>query len=141
MAALTKERSTNQWGDDTVIGLLPVPVLNAVKIYQGSIVVATGGYARPGRTATGDKCIGMAWETQDNTSGAAGALTVNIRRGTFKFGNADSIAQADFGKVCYVVDDQTVSLDGTGKSVAGVIMGVDSDGGVWVELGVRPTAL
>ena len=50
------------------------------------------------------------------------------------FGNdASSIAATDLGSLCYVKDDQTVTLVPTGASIAGRIWGVDSVKGVAVE--------
>lgn len=154
MAALTANRNTAQWGDHATIELIPIPVKANTQIFAGSIVVwdtgGAAGYAAPGRTATGLICAGMAWTGADNrtatTGGAAGAITIDVRRGTFKFGNSaagDLIGQANAGGVCYIVDDQTVALtDATGtRSIAGMIVGVDADGGVWVELGIRAVKL
>lgn len=60
-----------------------------------------------------------------------------IETGCRPFANsaaADLIENHDAGARCYMVDDDTVALtDGTGtRSVAGVIIRVDSDG-VWVS--------
>ena len=48
---------------------------------------------------------------------------------------ADLIAQADVGKLCHVVDDQTVAkTDGTGtRSRAGIVARVET-AGVWVRV-------
>lgn len=116
------------------------PVAATTKIYQGSIVALNAGYAAPGATATGRIAIGRAEETADNTSGSAGAIKVRVKRGVFKYGNSssgDQIAQADVGADCYIVDDQTVAKTNgsSSRSVAGKIVGVDSDG-VWVQIGL-----
>ena len=44
------------------------------------------------------------------------------------------MTQADLGKSCYIVDDQTVAKTSGGatRSLAGKVVGVDVDG-VWVE--------
>ena len=75
------------------------------------------------------------WEV----GGANGAISVQVKRGTFKYGNSsagDLIAQADVGADCYIVDDQTVAkTNGSStRSVAGKIIAVDADG-VWVKIG------
>lgn len=131
--ALTKDRNTQMKDAD----LIPVPMA-AVKIFAGSLVAANAtGYATPGAVATTLTYLGRAEETVDNTGGAAGAKTVLVRRGkAFKFANsgADPVTQASMGKVCYIVDDETVALtNGTStRSAAGIVVGVDSDG-VWVK--------
>ncbi len=72
----------------------------------------------------------------DNSAGSAGALTVNVRKGLFRFANDGSVARADIGGTAYVVDDQTVAdNDGSStRSVAGTIKDVDADG-VWIKIG------
>lgn len=116
--------------------LIAVPMA-AVKIHAGALVAANAtGYATPGAVATTLTYLGRAEEQKDNTGNAPGAKTVLVRRGkVFKFLNsgADAVTQAEMGKTCYIVDDQTVAkTDGTGtRSAAGKVLGVDADG-VWV---------
>lgn len=135
MAALTAGRNTHRRDGD----ILSLPVAAAVKIFEGSLVARDGsGDARPGRTATTDKGVGRAEALADNTSGAAGAITVQIRKGIFKFANSaagDLIANVDIGNDCFIVDDQTVAkTNGTStRSVAGKVFAVDTDG-VWVDM-------
>lgn len=139
MAALTAPRSTIREDDHVLPAVRTVPVKAATKCLQGGIAVYDAGYAAPGRTALNLIAAGVFEETADNTGGAAGAVSVRIRRGSFKFANSaggDLIAQANVGATAYIVDDQTVALtNGTGtRSAAGKIVGVDADGGVWVEI-------
>ena len=135
MTALTAARNTPQRAGD----ILGYPVKASVKPIQGGIAVLSAGYAAPATTATGLIAIGRFEQTVDNTSGADGALSVQVRRGTFRFGNSasgDLVAQADAGADCYLVDDQTVAKTSGAntRSVAGKIIAVDSDG-VWVKIG------
>ena len=53
----------------------------------GTIVAIDAGYAAPGATATGKIAAGLADETVDNTAGSAGALTIRVKPGIFKFVN------------------------------------------------------
>ena len=136
MTALAAERNTPQFSD----GLYGQPVKASVKIYKGSLVVDNAGYAAPGTAATGLIALGRAEQTVDNSSGADGAKSVNIKPGIFRFGNSgstDAIAQADVGADCYIVDDQTVAkTNGTNtRSRAGKIFAVDAIG-VWVLVGL-----
>ena len=132
--ALTADRNTPMKDGQLVV----VPVAANAVIYAGALVVAdANGYAAPGSTATGLTYLGRAEEQVDNTGGANGDKTVEVRRGkAFKFKNdgADPVTQASLGGVCYIVDDDTVAAtDGTGtRSAAGTVVGIDSDG-VWVE--------
>lgn len=135
MAALTAARNTPERAGD-VVGY---PVKASVKAIQGGIAVLNAGYAAPGTTALNLVAIGRFEETIDNTAGSNGDVSVQVKRGTFKFGNSsagDLIAQADVGADCYIVDDQTVAkTNGTNtRSVAGKIIAVDADG-VWVKIG------
>lgn len=142
MTALSGPRPiTTRLGDDAVINLLKVPVAAGVKLYAGSMVMIDAGYLKPAATATGKKICGRVEKLYDNTAGSNGDLVAEVRRGTFKWNNSSSgdlIAQADVGKVCYAVDDQTVAkTDGSAaRSPAGVILQVEADG-VFVETGTN----
>ncbi len=135
MTALAKDRNTIrrdgvQFND---------PVAAATRIFAGSLVcLNASGYAVPGSTSTTLKARGVAQEQVDNRDGAAGALRIETRRGTFQFANsasADEITRADIGAECFIVDDQTVAKTSATdtRSVAGIIRYVDA-GGVWVEI-------
>ncbi len=116
------------------------PAGAAKTILQGTLVVLDGttGNAEMATTATGKVCVGMAKETVDNSAGGAGALSVPVRRGVFRFANsasADEIKRADIGTTCYLVDNQTVAKTNgsTTRSAAGIVRDVDA-AGVWVEI-------
>lgn len=132
--ALTADRNTQMKDGE----LISVPVATNVKCYAGGLAVANAtGFAAPGSVATTLTYLGRFEESVDNTGGANGAKTVLIRRKkAFKFKNhgADLVTQAELGKTCYIVDDETVAkTNGTStRSAAGKVVGIDSDG-VWVE--------
>lgn len=131
---LTADRNTPMKDGE----LISVPVAANAVIHAGGLTVADAtGYAAPGSVATTLTYLGRAEESVDNTGGANGAKTVLVRRKkAFKFANsgADAVTQAELGKTCYVVDDQTVAkTNGTNtRSAAGTVLGVEADG-VWVE--------
>jgi hypothetical protein len=114
--------------------------LSNVKVFAGTIgVINSSGYLTKGATATGLKCVGRINEQVDNSAGSAGDLSAEVENGIFRFANsadADAIALADVGNVCYIVDDQTVAKTSgsSTRSPAGIIEDVDSDG-VWVRMG------
>lgn len=140
MSALAQARDTKDIGGGAMPPRLQYPIAANVKIWGGSQVMMDAGYAKPGAVATGKFSVGMATLTVDNTGGAAGALLVPVEPGIHRWGNslsADLIEQDDVGKLCYIVDDQTVALtDGTAtRSIAGVIYAVDASG-VWVIAGL-----
>jgi hypothetical protein len=133
--ALTADRNTPHKDGEVIV----VPVAANVKIFAGAIVAANAtGYATKGATATTLTYLGCAEEFVDNTGGADAAKSIRIRRGkAFKFKNSgtDAVTQAELGKTCYIVDDETVSKTNAGgntQSAAGKVVGVESDG-VWVQ--------
>ena len=135
MSALTADRNT-PWKRAE---LIPVPVAANARIFAGALVAANAtGFAVPGSTATTLTYLGRAEISVDNTGGSDGAKVVQVRRlRAFKFANlgADPVTQAEIGKVCYIVDDQTVAKTSNAgaRSFAGKVVGIDSDG-VWVEI-------
>lgn len=133
MTALTKNRDTiTRAGVDHID-----PVAAAKKIFQGAIVcIDAAGNAVPGSTATTLTARGIAQELVDNTSGAAGDVTVPSVAGVHRVANDGSINRTHIGKTAYIVDDQTVAAtDGSAsRSVAGRIDDVDASG-VWVIFG------
>lgn len=111
------------------------PVAQNADIHQGGLVVLDGGLAKPGRAAEGLVCVGIAVAGVRNT-GADGAAVVNVRSGCFRFENDATapVTYADVGAEVFLVDDETVASDGTGRSPAGICFDLD-DLGVWVTVG------
>lgn len=133
--ALTADRNTAQLGTGKHRG----PVAASQKIYAGALVMrnAAGNLVK-GATATGLVGVGRAEEQVDNSTGAAGALSIDYLPGTFRFDNstaADEITAADIGSVCYAVDDETVAKTHATntRSPAGIVEGVGAQG-VWVRI-------
>ncbi len=134
MAALTSGRNTVEILDGKT---LFVPVKANTKIYEGSLVATEAtGYAIAGKKAEGLNACGRAEEFVDNTGagGSAGAKSIRVRRGIFKWENDTSnpVTQAHIMQKCYILDEQTVTSLATGASVAGKVIRVD-DTGVVVE--------
>lgn len=130
---MTKDRNTkSRLGDARA-----EPMAATVKVFAGGILMRNAaGFVTKGATATGAVGIGIATDTVDNP-GAAGAATVICVAGIFAFANSaagDAIAQADVGKVCFIVDDQTVAKTNGGntRSPAGIVDGIEA-GRVWVR--------
>lgn len=114
---------------------LEVPVAADTVVHEGSLVVVDQGVAKPGMEGAALVAAGRAESYVNNAGGAAGAAVVRVRRGVFLFGNdtTDPVTAADLLQDCYVVDAGTVSQEGTGRSVAGKVLGFEA-GGVWVEI-------
>ena len=133
MTAATQDINT-PYKDGEIVAM---PVEANVVIFAGSLVCANAnGNAVDGSTAEGLTYIGRAEAYVSNTGGAAGAQTIQVRRGVmFQWANSpeDPVNQSSMGKPCYVEDNQTVAAtNGTNtRSAAGIVMGVDANG-VWV---------
>lgn len=131
---LTADRNTLSTAGE----LITVPVAAGAKIYAGALVAASAtGYAQPGGVAATLTYLGRAEQYADNTGGAAGAITVQVRRKrAFYWQNSgtDPVTQASLGKTAYIVDDQTVSATNGGntQSAAGIVVGLDANG-VWID--------
>jgi hypothetical protein len=129
---LTRDRDTIKRGDQT----LPYLVGAGKVIHAGALVVLDAGYAEGGKVGAALKAVGRANESVDNTGGAAGAKTVTVERGTFRWDNdgTNPVTQAHVGALAYIVDDHTVSSSHATntRSAAGIIRGVEA-AGVWVE--------
>jgi hypothetical protein len=144
MTVLATERLTNY------AGLMPArgtyPIRANVRIFKGALVcLDTAGRAMPGGLASGGArgAVGKASATYDNRTGsvlggAAGAVDVEVEFGTYQWANSaggDAIAADDVGKLCFVVDDQTVALtsDSDTRVIGGVITEIiDSKPYVWM---------
>ena len=141
MTALAANKNVPHLGDEAVVQLLKLKQKGSTTIYQGALVVINAGYAAPATTATGLIAVGRG-EKYSANAGADGAVLCEVRRGIFAFENStagDAIAQADVGKACYIVDDQTVAKTdgGSTRSLAGRIISInEGDSKVYVEVGL-----
>lgn len=132
--ALVADRNT-PYHDGQVIS---APMAAGAVCFAGGIACANAtGFATNGVVATTLTYLGRFEETLDNTVGADGAQKIMIRRkAAFKWKNAaaDPVTQARLGKLCYIVDDESVAAsNGTNtRSAAGIVVGIEADG-IWVE--------
>lgn len=118
--------------------LLVLGVAASTKVEAGHLgAVNASGYLVPAGDTAGLKVIGRFEQTVDNTSGANGDLTCEVRRRkAFKFDNSatNALTVADIGGSAYVEDSETVGDNGaTNDIVAGKVLNVESDG-VWIEV-------
>jgi hypothetical protein len=135
---------------------LTCKVAASVLCYYGGMGVLDAGYVKP---ATGSaqghlRVVGKFKGTPDsggqdtpetnvdNSSGSAGDKEVSVEAGIFSLVNDtgdNALAQADFGTVCYLKDDQTVSKSSGNHNypVAGMFLGLDPDTSrPWVAIGL-----
>lgn len=128
--ALTADRNTARIEGDIRV----LDVAASTKIFAGALVMRNAaGYATKGATALNLRGAGRAEEQVDNSAGGDGDLSIKVREGVFSFANSaagDAITDADIGKLCYAVDDQTVAKTSgpNTRSPAGVVVGVDAQG-------------
>lgn len=144
MAALTQDRYVEQNTHEVLARVVVRPVKASTKIFGGAMVgVDASGNAMPAGLIAGGTlyCVGVSKAQADNSAGAAGDIDVRIERGIFPLNNsaaADAITAGDIGKLCYVVDDNTVAkTDGSAaRCAAGRIFGMQGTQ-VLVEFGVH----
>lgn len=98
--------------------LVLYPVAAGVKIPKGALVALSGGYAVNASDTAGVQFAGGAYETADNTGGAAGAVSVRVlKRGDYLYGKAGAV-QADVGRQALLVDNGTVATAATTNNIA-----------------------
>lgn len=144
MTATDANRLTDEKGDSPLARTFPrLPVAAATHIRQGVMVaINLSGYLVEASADPSLRVLGRAEEEVDNSAGSAGDLDCKVRRGIFGWTNSATtlaVSDAHVGRICYAVDNQTVSLrNPTGVyPVAGRVYDVDADGQVFVEHGVE----
>lgn len=127
---LTKESRTNSY-----------TVAASTQIWAGGLVAidANGDIIPATLAANAITVVGRALESVDNTSGSAGDLSCDVEANiVLAYANsagADEITAVEIGKICFIVDDQTLAKTdgGATRRAAGYVRQVDSDG-VWIEV-------
>lgn len=127
MAALTKDRNTVQ-KDSPLNGRQSYTCKASKTFYKGALcvmLVNESGQIQPGEALTGS--IGAGVSTKNFTSVSGDTMTLDT--GVFYFNNSsssDEISADDVGKLCYVVDDNTVALTSNSgaRSIAGRVQEV-----------------
>ena len=128
--------------------ILTIKLAASTKVEAGKMAALnTTGYGVEASDATTVSIVMGRWEeTVDNSAGSNGDLLARCRTSRemlFKWDNHDTtgtgtIGMANLGAVCYVHDDMTVSVStGTAAIKAGMALGLDDDGKVWVDHSVR----
>lgn len=96
------------------------------KVYAG---VAGSGYV----------ALGLFAEDLTSTSDALVNVDLVEEKTLVWFNNpstsSDQVQATDFGKVCYFNDDNSVTMNSSSKSIAGLVWAVDATKGALVELG------
>ncbi len=105
----------------------------AKHIYKGALVGLTAtGYAQP--LTASDKCIGIAYEEGDNTSGADGALSLRVFTiGDFGFTLAGATL-ADVSRPVFASADDTLTFTAASNAYVGIAQDVVSTGEIILRL-------
>lgn len=105
------------------------PVVASDIIYQGAAVGEDGsGYARP--LVAADPFLGFSDAKADNSAGAAGAITVNVKkRGNIVLPISGIAITANDRPAVYASDDDTFTLTAAGNTLIGYVSR-------WIETGV-----
>jgi len=133
MTALTAPRNT----PERVGPIQAYPVKAGVILYQGGIAALDAtGYAVPASTAANLVAIGRVEQTVDNSAGANGKATVEVRSGVFALANdtTNAVTQAHVGRPVKLLDDATASSASSGVAV-GTCLALDGNI-VWVKVGL-----
>lgn len=134
MTALTKERmsSSERWRYKQ----FPLAVGNKGWKNGTAAIDLSTGKVEPGHAETDLFVIGKFAETVDATS-AEKLINVDLCREVeiewLENSAGSALDAGDVGSLCYVEDDQTVTGDSTGTSIAGRVWAVDATRGVAVE--------
>jgi hypothetical protein len=151
MAALTSSRNTPEMGDGGRFRVYPVEANTSIFL-GGMVALDAAGNAVPASatttTANALKIIGRAERVHDgipgenaiNNPGAAGALSIVVRKGVFLYGQDNSVTAAQVGSQCFALDDNNVTAadraSGAGVqqyAAAGQVVAIDPSGQVWVD--------
>lgn len=116
------------------------PVVATDIIYEGSAVGENGsGYARP--LVALDRFLGFADRKADNSTGAAGDITVRVKtRGCVQLPIAAIGITANDRPLVYASDDDTFTLTSTGNSPIGNVLRWVSTGIAIVEFDAHDAA-
>ena len=138
MSATSIERNTDSLLSSGVPPFRQFPVAGGEKILYGTIVLVAPQGIIEGQTTVGAIGAGVARATVDNLTGSNGDKRCDVGFGVYYFANSsggDAISEANFGSLCYVVDNQTVAkTDGSGtRSKAGTVFDINVYGQVGVH--------
>ncbi len=102
-----------------------VPILAATKIFEGSAVGLSAGYAR--QLVAGDKFVGFATRDVDNSAGASGDRRVRVRKdGSVMIPVTGVTGQADLTKQVAMSDGDTATLTLASNSKIGHVIRFES---------------
>lgn len=114
-------------------------VYESVRPYEGAMAGMASGYVRP--LVAGDQFAGHFYAEKDNTTGASGAVSVQLRQGRYRAQVAiTSVAITDVGKPVYASADNGYSLTPTAYSRVGHVVRYVTTNTCIVEFDTAPSA-
>jgi len=129
--------AANATKDYQSLGLVELPLATSATVYEGSLVavVLGTGKVQAATGASNELVIGRAIR-KATQSASSPNCTVRFLPEKFAYwcvnDTGTAVAATDIGRVCYVLDDQTVTMAAS-KGVAGRVWAVSSTQGVLVE--------
>lgn len=133
------ERTTREasWSYQTFV------LTSAAVAYKGEMAFLNlgTGIVDVGQTSTALLPIGVFAEslTGDGTTEVNVRLSQELKANWWDNDSGTAVASTDVGNNCYAVDGHTVSMDSTGRSIAGRVLKVDATKGVLVVNGLYVT--
>lgn len=117
---------------------LQLTLASGQKAYKGSLIAVTlgAGTCVVATATTGIFLVGTATADVDATSAAQPIEVDTLYEMHLEWLNnhtSGAVAATDIGYLCYIQDDQTVTMTSTGRTVCGRVWAVDSTKGVLVE--------
>lgn len=116
------------------------PVAGGETIQYGWLLMldTATGCVKAGDAATGCIGVGRSNGYADNGAGADGDVSVDVEYGVFYYSNSagDAVTALEYGKLCYVEDNQTVAKTDAGGTLspAGIVYELRGDGLVGVRM-------
>lgn len=112
------------------------PVADNVKIFKGSLVMFSSGYAAVGADTASAVCCGIAMEQADNTvtGHTAGGIRVRCASNVHALLVGSGLAQTDVGAQVKIADSATIAKTSTNNVNVGRITEFISATSVWVEV-------
>lgn len=134
MAALAKARARRQetWKHKVFV------LIAGTKAFKGgACVLRTDGKVQPATSSLGNKSLGVFDDEVDAAAGDKNVAVDLIDELRLEWYSNDvgggAVLATDVGKVVYFLDDQTVTITPTGRSIAGIVWSVDTLNGVAVQ--------
>lgn len=129
--ALSKDTQLLFRGAVTAPDLL-MPCVAADIIYQHAALTDAGGAGYVGPLVGTEAFRGFALANRDNSTGAAGAVKVPVRRKGEVLLTISGLAQTDIGVTIYGSDDGTFTKTSTSNCAIGILVEVVSSTQGWV---------